>query len=255
MRGCEAACHLAAHIGVPYSYANPRGFVETNVMGALNVAQAAREAGTSLVVHTSTSEVYGTARTLPMTEEHPLAAQSPYAASKIGEDKVMESFHRSYALPVVTLRPFNTYGPHQSARAIVPTIVSQALMGSTVRLGSLEPRRDLTYVGDTVAAFVAALNAPETAGQTIHVGTGRESSVRDLVTIVGRALDTELVVEEDLERVRPSSSEVERLVASPQRSRELLGWSPTVSLEVGIATTIDWMRVQAEHFRSQHFVV
>ncbi len=177
MRGCEAACHLAAHIGVPYSYANPRGFVETNVMGALNVAQAALEAETSLVVHTSTSEVYGTARTLPMTEEHPLAAQSPYAASKIGADKVMESFHRSYALPVVTLRPFNTYGPHQSARAIVPTIVSQALMGSTVRLGSLEPRRDLTYVGDTVAAFVAALNAPETTGQTIHLGTGRDRSV------------------------------------------------------------------------------
>ncbi|MFL5876571.1 MAG: SDR family NAD(P)-dependent oxidoreductase [Solirubrobacteraceae bacterium] len=255
IRGCDAVCHLAAHVGIPYSYANPRGFFETNVLGSLNVARGALDAGATRVVHTSTSEVYGSAQRLPMTEDHPLEAQSPYAASKIGADKLMESFHRSFGLPVVILRPFNTFGPHQSARAIVPTIVSQALAGPTVRVGSLWPRRDLTFVDDTVAGFAAALDAPEAVGRTIQLGTGRDHSVGELVELVGRLLDKELEVEQEVARMRPPDSEVDRLLSSPDRARAVLGWWPTVSLEDGLSMTIDWMRDHAERFSTRHFVV
>jgi dTDP-glucose 4,6-dehydratase len=186
--GMDVVFHLGAQIAIPYSYINPRDFVETNVGGTLNVALAARDAGVQRVVHASTSEVYGSAQFVPITEAHPLEPQSPYAATKVGADQVMQSFHRSYELPVIVLRPFNTYGPRQSARAIIPTVITQALAGETIRLGSLEPRRDLTYVSDTVEAFLVAGAAPEAVvGRTIHLGTGNDFSVMEIVDLVSDA--------------------------------------------------------------------
>src|SRR4051794_32018127 len=183
--GADTIFHLGAQIAIPYSFVNPRDFFETNALGSLNVAQAALRAGARRVVHTSTSEVYGTARTIPITEAHPLEPQSPYAASKVAADKLMDAYHRSFDLPVTVLRPFNTYGPRQSARAIIPTIIGQALAGSTPRLGSLHPRRDLTFVDDTVAAFVAAATSDAAVGRTIHLGTNHDVSIGELVEIVG----------------------------------------------------------------------
>jgi nucleoside-diphosphate-sugar epimerase len=190
--GTEFVLHLGAQIAIPYSYVNPRDFFEVNVLGTLNVAQAALGSGVERVVHTSTSEVYGSAQTVPITETHPLEPQSPYAASKLAADKLMDSWHRSFELPVTVLRPFNTYGPRQSARAITPTIISQALSGDTLRLGSLHPRRDLTYVGDTVAGMVAAAVTPAAAGRTIQLGTGHAVSVGEIVTMIGEILGREL---------------------------------------------------------------
>ena len=215
VEGTEVVLHLGAQIAIPYSYVNPRDFVEVNVLGTLNVAQAALRHGVQRVVHTSTSEVYGTAQTVPITEAHPLEPQSPYAASKVAADKLMDSFHRSFDLPVTVLRPFNTYGPRQSARAIIPTIVGQALEGSTLRLGSLHPRRDLTYVEDTAAGFVAAASSDAAIGRTIHLGTDRDVSVGELVELVGELLGRELVVQTDPTRVRPPNSEVQRSAREP----------------------------------------
>jgi dTDP-glucose 4,6-dehydratase len=253
--GTEVVLHLGAQIAIPYSYVNPRDFFETNVLGSLNVAVAALAAGAERVVHTSTSEVYGTAQQVPITEEHPLRPQSPYAASKVGADKLMEAYHRSFGLPVATLRPFNTYGPHQSARAIIPTIVSQALTGESVRLGSLEPRRDLTYVADTVAGFVAAATAPAAVGETVQLGTGHDVSVGELAGLVGELLGKELEVEQDAQRVRPEASEVMRLVASPQRAGERLGWSAHVDLREGLARTISWIEASRARFRTEQYVI
>lgn len=241
-RGMRTVFHLGAQIAIPYSYVNPRDFFETNVLGTLNVAQAALAAGVERLVHTSTSEVYGSAQTVPITETHPLEAQSPYAASKIGADKLMDSFHRSYGLPVVTVRPFNTYGPHQSPRAIVPTIVGQALAGDRVRLGALEPRRDLTYVSDTVAGFLSAAEVPEAIGRTIQLGTGDAVSVAEIVDAVAAQLGRPLRVELDPERLRPAASEVQLLVSDPGMARELIGWNPAVGLRAGLAETIAWMQ-------------
>jgi NAD dependent epimerase/dehydratase len=255
IRGVEVVFHLGAQIAIPYSYVNPRDFVETNVIGTLNVAVTARDAGVERVVHTSTSEVYGTARVVPITEEHPLEPQSPYAASKLAADKLMDAFHRSFELPVTILRPFNTYGPHQSARAIVPTIITQALAGRPLRLGSLEPRRDLTYVSDTVAGFVAAATRPTVLGRTIQLGTGNDVSVNEIVALVGEALGRPLVVERDPARVRPEGSEVQRLVSSPRLAGELLGWRPEISLRAGLARTIEWFEVNAGRFRVDHYVI
>jgi NAD dependent epimerase/dehydratase len=253
--GMDIVLHLGAHVGIPYSYANPRDFFEVNALGTLNVAQAALRHGVELVVHTSTSEVYGSARTIPITERHPLEPQSPYAASKVAADKVMDSWHRSYGLPVTVVRPFNTYGPRQSARAIIPTIISQALAGSIVRLGSLHPRRDLTYVGDTVAAFVAAAQRPALAGHTIQLGTGHDVAVGDLVNLVAEVLGRQLEVESDPARVRAQKSEVERLISSPELARELLGWEPEVDLRDGLATTIQWMERNTARYRIDHYVI
>jgi dTDP-glucose 4,6-dehydratase len=253
--GVEIVFHLGAQIAIPYSYVNPRDFFETNVLGSLNIAQAALDAGVNRVVHTSTSEVYGTAREVPITEDHPLEPQSPYAASKVGADKLMDAFHRSFSLPVTVLRPFNTYGPHQSARAIIPTIVSQALEGDAIRLGSLEPKRDLTYVSDTVEGFLCAATSPETVGRTVQLGTGREVSVAEVVEMVGELLGRELAVEQDPQRVRPESSEVMRLIASPERARELMGWSPRVDLRGGLGRTIEWIERSRSRFRTEHYVI
>jgi NAD dependent epimerase/dehydratase len=253
--GTEIVLHLGAQIAIPYSFVNPRDFFETNVLGSLNVAQAARDQGVGRVVHTSTSEVYGTARQIPITEDHPLEPQSPYAASKVAADKLMDSFHRSFGLPVTVLRPFNTYGPHQSARAVIPTIVSQALEGDVLRLGSLDPRRDLTYVADTVDGFVRAATAPEAVGRTIQLGTERDVSVADIVRVVGEVLDKELTVKQDADRVRPEASEVMRLLSSPRLAGELLGWTPQVDLEEGLRRTVEWIEKSRQRFRTEHYVI
>jgi dTDP-glucose 4,6-dehydratase len=253
--GTEVVLHLGAQIAIPYSYVNPRDFLEVNVLGTLNVAQAALQHGVQRVVHTSTSEVYGSAQTVPITEAHPLEPQSPYAASKLAADKLMDSYHRSFELPVCVLRPFNTYGPRQSARAIIPTIISQALVGPTIRLGSLHPRRDLTYVEDTVAGFVAAATRDAAVGRTIQLGTNHDVSVGDLVDMVAKVLGRELTAETDPQRVRPEKSEVERLVAGPFLAAELLGWEPAVDLREGLARTIDWIERNAERYRVDHYVI
>lgn len=253
--GMDVVLHLGAQIAIPYSYSNARDFLETNVLGSLNVAQACLSSGVERLVHTSTSEVYGTPRTVPITEEHPLEPQSPYAASKVAADALMRSFARSFDLPVTILRPFNTYGPFQSARAVLPTIVSQALAGGPVRLGSLHPRRDLTYVSDTAAGFVAAAVAPRALHRTIQLGTGHDVSVGELVAIVGQQLERELRVEVDDARVRPPSSEVERLVSDPRVAFELMDWEAHMPLDEGIRRTIDWVSTNLGRYRSDQYVI
>jgi dTDP-glucose 4,6-dehydratase len=253
--GTDVVLHLGAQIAIPYSYVNPRDFFEVNVLGTLNVAQAALRHGVSRVVHTSTSEVYGSAQTEPMTETHPLEPQSPYAASKLAADKLMDSYHRSFELPVCILRPFNTYGPRQSARAIIPTIISQALAGSTLQLGSLDPRRDLTFVEDTAAAFVAAATADAAVGRTVQLGANHDVSVGDLVELVGEILGRELTVETDPRRVRPDASEVVRLISGPFLAREVLGWEARIPLREGLERTITWIERNAGRFRAADYVI
>lgn len=253
--GTEVVFHLGAQIAIPYSYVNPRDYVETNVTGTLNVALAAQAHDVQRVVQTSTSEVYGTARQVPITEDHPLEPGSPYAATKVAADKLMDSFHRSFGLPVVVLRPFNTYGPHQSARAVIPTIVSQALAGDELRLGSLEPRRDLTFVTDTVDGFVRAATSGAAVGRTVQLGTNHDVSVGDIVETVGAVLGKELRVIQDPERVRPEKSEVMRLISSPALAKELLGWEPTVPLDEGLRRTIEWIEGSRGRFRTEQYVI
>jgi NAD dependent epimerase/dehydratase len=256
VEGVDIVFHLGAQIAIPYSYVNPRDFFEVNALGALNVAHAALRTGVQRVIQTSSSEVYGSARTVPITEQHPIEPQSPYAASKVSADKLMDSFHRSYELPVTVLRPFNTYGPFQSARAIVPTIISQALAGSTLRLGSLHPRRDLTYVADTAAGFVAVAQAgDQVVGRTLQLGTGTDVSIGELVQLVAELVGKELTVELDPDRVRPSKSEVERLISSPALAAELTGWTPAVTLREGITRTIEWIERHADRYRVDEYAV
>jgi len=255
VEGTEVILHLGAQIAIPYSYVNPRDFFEVNVLGSLNVAQACVRHGVQRIVHTSTSEVYGSARSVPITEAHPLEPQSPYAASKLAADKLMDSYHRSFDLPVSVLRPFNTYGPRQSARAIIPTIISQALAGSTLRLGSLHPRRDLTFVEDTASGFVAAATSEAAIGRTIQLGTNHDVSIGDLVEMVAEVLGQELTVETDPARVRPDKSEVERLISGPELARELLGWEPTVDLREGLSRTIEWIERNTHRYRVDHYVI
>ncbi|MFF6956799.1 GDP-mannose 4,6-dehydratase [Streptomyces sp. NPDC088197] len=241
----DTVYHLAALIAIPYSYRAPRSYVDTNVSGTLNVLEAVREFGVPRLVHTSTSETYGTARTVPITEDHPIVTQSPYAASKAGGDRLADSYHASFETPVVTLRPFNTFGPRQSMRAVIPTVIGQVAAGEReVTLGDLRPTRDFSYVKDTAAAFVAVGTAPaeKVVGRTFNAGTGGEISVGDLVRLIGKLMDTELLVREDAQRLRPAGSEVMRLVCDATRLREATGWRPAHSLEDGLAHTIDFFR-------------
>jgi NAD dependent epimerase/dehydratase len=254
VEGVEVVFHLGAQIAIPYSYVNPRDFFETNVVGSLNVAQAALAHGVDRVVHTSTSEVYGTAQTVPISEEHPLHPQSPYAASKVGADKLMDSFHRSFGLRAMVLRPFNTYGPFQSARAIIPTIVSQALAGGPLRLGALDPRRDLTFVSDTAAGFIAAAKSESAIGRTVQLGTGSDVSIGELVELIGDVLGRELEVTLDEERIRPPDSEVGQLISTPELVRELTGWTPAVELREGLERTIAWIEGNLERYRTDQYV-
>lgn len=241
--GVEIVIHLAALIAIPYSYVAPASFIETNVVGTLNVLEAARRAGVRRVVQTSTSEVYGTPAGLPIAEDHPYNAQSPYAASKVAADQLALAFHRSFELPVVVLRPFNTYGPRQSDRAVLPTMIRQLLGGAReVRLGRLDPRRDLTYVDDTVEGFVRASEAAGIDGQVIQLGSGRDVSIAELFALACRLLGVDARTVEDPARLRPEASEVLVLRSDPSRARELLGWQARTRLEDGLLATIEWLR-------------
>ncbi|MEU6852677.1 GDP-mannose 4,6-dehydratase [Actinacidiphila alni] len=243
--GSDTVYHLAALIAIPYSYRAPRSYVDTNVSGTLNVLEAVRELGIPRLVHTSTSETYGTAQTVPITEDHPIVTQSPYAASKAGGDRLADSYHASFGTPVVTLRPFNTFGPRQSMRAVIPTVIGQVAAGEReVTLGDLRPTRDFMYVGDTASAFVAVGTAPaeKVVGRTFNAGTGGEISIGDLVRLIGKLMDTELLVREDAQRLRPAASEVMRLVCDATRLHEATGWRPAHSLEDGLSHTIDFFR-------------
>lgn len=251
-RGCEVIFHLAALIAIPFSYVAPRLFFETNTLGTLHVLEAAREEGVSRVVHTSTSEVYGSAQHVPMPETHPLVGQSPYAASKIGADKVAESFYRSFGVPVVTVRPFNAYGPRQSARAIIPTIITQALAGQEVKLGLLTPTRDLTFAADTARGMMRAAEAEGVLGETFNLGSSKEISVGDLAETIfsllrEEGIDARLAI--DPERVRPAASEVERLCAETSRAQARLGWTPSVRLSDGLRLTIAAIRRELHHYK------
>ncbi|MGB6476324.1 MAG: SDR family NAD(P)-dependent oxidoreductase [Candidatus Sulfotelmatobacter sp.] len=256
VRGCDVVFHLAALIGIPYSYEASESYVDTNVRGTLNVLQAAREAAGTRVVITSTSEVYGTACYTPMDEKHPLQAQSPYSASKIAADKLGESYHLSFGLPVVTVRPFNTYGPRQSARAVIPTIVSQVLAGGdTLRLGSLDPVRDLTYVADTVRGFLRAGVAQKAVGQVINLGTGEGTSIGELAQMIMQIAGRKLAIVTDADRVRPPASEVRLLIAKTERARDLLGWQPEVPLAEGLKRVVDYISANLAAYRVGSYAV
>jgi len=244
-KGRDAILHLAALIAIPYSYHSPDTYVDTNVKGTLNVVQAARDLGVAKVVHTSTSEVYGTARFVPITEEHPLQGQSPYSASKIGADQIAMSFYSSFGIPVTILRPFNTYGPRQSARAVIPTIITQIANGKRkIHLGAVHPTRDFNYVSDTVAGFIGALNSERSVGEIVNIGSNFEISIGDTARTIAELMSVEIDIVTDKQRLRPEKSEVERLWASNAKARELLEWEPQYAgvegFRRGLSATISW---------------
>ncbi len=243
--GCECVVHLAALIAIPFSYHAPDAYVDTNIKGTLNVLQAARRHRVGKVLHTSTSEVYGSARFVPITEEHPLQGQSPYSATKIAADQMALAFHASFGTPVSVIRPFNTYGPRQSARAIIPTVISQIAAGERdIRLGSLHPTRDFSFIADTVAGFLAALRTEAGIGEVVNLGTGHEISIAELVRLVAGLMKARVSVSQDEARVRPAASEVDRLCASNEKARRLLDWAPAYAgedgLRRGLALTAEW---------------
>lgn len=243
----DAVCHLAALIAIPYSYHSPDAYVDTNVRGTLNVVQAARTLNVSKVIHTSTSEVYGTAKFVPITEDHPLQGQSPYSATKIGADQIAMSFYTSFNTPVTILRPFNTYGPRQSARAVIPTVITQiAAGGPKIKLGAVRPTRDFNYVADTVSGFVAALGSERGVGEVINLGSDYEISVGDTARMIAEIMQADIEIVTDEQRLRPEKSEVERLWASNAKARKLLGWQPAYAgregLRRGLAETVAWFR-------------
>jgi len=248
--------HLAALIAIPYSYSAPMSYVQTNVEGTVNMLQACRDAEVQRLVHTSSSEVYGSARYVPIDEGHPLQGQSPYSASKIGADKMAESYHLSFDLPVVTVRPFNTYGPRQSARAVIPTIITQALAGDSVKLGNLPPTRDFNDVTDTTDGFIKVAEADGVEGQVINLGTGKEIPIGDLLTSILKLMGKqELSAVSDEARQRPALSEVDRLCADNTKAKELAGWSPGHTLEEGLAETIRWVEDNQERFRTGVYTI
>ncbi|MBM9577291.1 SDR family oxidoreductase [Leptospira sp. 201903070] len=247
LKGMDAVLHLAALIGIPYSYHSPDTYIDTNIKGTLNVLQAAKDLNLQKVIHTSTSEVYGTAQFVPITEEHPLKGQSPYSASKIGADQLAYSFFASFETPVTTVRPFNTYGPRQSARAIIPTIISQILNGKTkIKLGSVSPTRDFNFIKDTVSGFISALNSSKGIGEVINVGNGFEISVGDTVKLIAEILKQDIEIISDSDRIRPDKSEVERLWCSNEKAKQLLSWNPEYKglegFKRGLIETIDWFK-------------
>lgn len=247
--------HLGALIAIPYSYQAPRSYVRTNIEGTLNVLQAALDMGSQRVLHTSTSEVYGTAQFVPITEEHPIQGQSPYSASKIGADKMAEAFAASFELEVVTVRPFNTFGPRQSMRAVIPTIITQCLRGQNVHLGAVHPTRDLNFVRNTVEGFCAAALSPNAAGQAINFGSGREISVGDLAILIGKMMGKEIEIVCEEQRLRPTKSEVERLLACNKKAKELCNWEPRTTLEQGLENTIAFIEANVAHYNAKGYVV
>ena len=254
MKGCDAVLHLAALIAIPFSYHSPDTYVDTNIKGTLNVLQAARELGVERIIHTSTSEVYGTARFVPITEDHPLQGQSPYSATKIAADQLAYSFYSSFALPVVTVRPFNTYGPRQSARAVIPTIITQIANGERqIKLGGLTPTRDFSYVQDTVNGFLSALISTNGLGQVVNLGSNFEISISETVALIAESMDATVEITSSEERLRPENSEVERLWADNSKAKELFGWQLSYSgregFKQGLAETIAWF-TKSENLRS-----
>lgn len=245
MTGCDVVLHLAALIAIPYSYHSPDTYIDTNIKGTLNVLQAAREIGVARLIHTSTSEVYGTARFVPITEDHPLQGQSPYSASKIGADQLAYSFYTSFKLPVVIARPFNTFGPRQSARAVIPTIITQIANGQQqIELGSISPTRDFNYVRDTVSGFIAAMTSKKGLGEVVNFGSNFEISIGDTAELIAQVMNTKVEIITDKNRLRPGNSEVERLWADNSKARELFGWCPTYGglegFKRGLSETAEW---------------
>ncbi len=241
MKGCDLVFHLAALIAIPFSYHSPDSYVDTNIKGTLNVLQAARKSGVARLIVTSTSEVYGTAQYVPIDEKHPFQGQSPYSATKIGADRLAESFYRSFDLPVVIVRPFNTYGPRQSARAVIPTIITQLLAGAaSIRLGNLDATRDFNYVKDTADGFIAAMEADQAIGEEINLATGVEISIGDVARRLIGLINPAATIETDESRIRPGKSEVERLLGCNRKMLALTGWAPKVRLEQGLAETVAW---------------
>ncbi|HET8709854.1 MAG TPA: NAD-dependent 4,6-dehydratase LegB [Spongiibacteraceae bacterium] len=254
MQGCDAVLHLAALIAIPYSYHSPDTYVDTNIKGTLNVLQAARELGVRRIIHTSTSEVYGTARFVPITEEHPLQGQSPYSATKIAADQMAYAFHASFDLPVVTLRPFNTYGPRQSARAVIPTIITQIASGQRqIKLGAVAPTRDFNFVHDTVAGFLAALNSVRGLGEVINIGSNFEISIGETARLIAEVMHADIEIVTDEARLRPENSEVERLCAANAKAEQLFGWRPAYGgrdgFKRGLIETVAWF-AQPENLRA-----
>jgi len=250
----DTVFHLAALIAIPYSYSAPESYVSTNITGTLNVLQAGRELGTQRILHTSTSEVYGTAIQVPIPETHPLQGQSPYSASKIGADKLAESYYLSFGLPVVTVRPFNTFGPRQSMRAVIPTIITQLLARKEVKLGALTPTRDMNFVANTAAGFIAAAESPAAIGGTFNFGSGREISIGDLAQTIAQIVGVKLDLATEAERMRPEKSEVQRLLADNTLATQKLGWTPAVGLEEGLEKTVEWFRSHLHLYRPDEYV-
>jgi dTDP-glucose 4,6-dehydratase len=255
VKGVDTVFHLGALIAIPYSYVNPREVIDVNIMGTLNVLTAAREIGVRRVVHTSTSEVYGTAQYTPIDEAHPLQGQSPYSASKIGADKIAESFYRSFNVPVVTLRPFNTFGPRQSTRAVIPTIITQALARDEVKLGSLDPMRDFTFVADTANGFIRIAEADNVLGEEINLGNDNTIRIGDLVEKIFKIVGKSPKIITDSQRIRPGKSEVMKLWASNQKAKSLIGWEPRVSLDEGLRLTIEWISAHLDLYQPGRYTV
>jgi NAD dependent epimerase/dehydratase len=255
VEGKDVVFHLAALIAIPYSYVAPASYVRTNIEGTLNVLEAARNLGVGRVVHTSTSETYGTALYTPIDERHPLQGQSPYSATKIGADKIAESYHKAFGLPVATIRPFNTYGPRQSARAVIPTVISQALTQDEVRLGALDPVRDLTFVKDTVRGFLAVAESDRAVGETVNVGFGAGITIGDLADRILRLMGLERRIVQVSERLRPQASEVFTLVCNNARAKELCGWEPRYGLDEGLRQTIDFVRENLDRFKPSSYAL
>jgi NAD dependent epimerase/dehydratase len=250
MQDVDIVFHLGALIAIPYSYLYPQDVIETNILGTTNVLLSAKKLGTKRVIHASSSEVYGTAQYVPIDEKHPLQAQSPYAASKIGADKIVESFVKSYELPVTTLRPFNTFGPRQSSRAVIPTIISQALSQNTILLGAMAPKRDFTYVADTIAAFFAVAESEKTIGEVYNAGSNIEISIGDLAEKIVKLMDKQIKLIFDATRIRPSTSEVEQLMADSRKLTQTTGWKPVTTLDEGLNQTIDWISDNIKLFKT-----
>jgi len=251
----EYVFHLAALIGIPYSYVAPESYINTNIKGTLNIMQACLDANVKRIVHTSTSEVYGTALYTPIDEKHSLQGQSPYSASKIGGDKIAESFYCSFGLPVTTIRPFNTFGPRQSTRAVIPTIITQALTSDSIKLGSLTPIRDLTYVADTVQGFIKFAESPKTVGKTVNTGSGRGVTIGDLAALIIQQVNPDATIICDEERIRPDKSEVMQLLCDNQLAKDLAGWEPQYTLEDGLTRTIEWMKEHISSYKTGIYTV
>jgi NAD dependent epimerase/dehydratase len=247
--------HLAALVGIPYSYVHPLEVIETNVMGTVNVLLAARDYGGQRVIHTSTGEVYGTAQYVPIDENHPLQGQSPYSASKIGAEKIVDSFHASFGLPVTIVRPFNIFGPRQSARAVIPTIITQGLVKDEIKLGNFEATRDFTYVKDTVNGFIMTFECPEAIGKTVNLGSNYEVSIGELAEMILRLIGRDVKLIQEDQRVRPTKSEVQRLWAENALAKQIIGWKPNVTLEEGLKYTIAWISQNLDKYRIGEYAV